>query len=104
MTYTEFFGTSPVEAMKLLKCLADDSSPPLMACPCGGERKLRDCHGPKLTELRPHLCPTQFEIELREMIKLVRAEGIGFSKSKVMPKRMWKQRKRQWRKRSKRKR
>ena len=102
--YMEFFGTSLIEAMKLLKCLADDFAPPLMACPCGGGRKLRDCHGPKLMELRPHLSPKQFEIELREMIKLVRAEGIRFPKSEVMPKRMWKQRERQWRKRSKRKR
>ena len=102
--YAEFFGTSPVEAMTLLKCLADDFAPPLMACPCGGGSKLRDCHGPKLTELRPYLSPKQFETELREMIKLVQAAGIRFPKSKVMPKRMWKQRERQWRKRSKRKR
>ena len=101
--YMEFFGASGVEVMKLLKCLADDFAPPLMACPCGGGRKLRDCHGPKLTELRPHLSPKQFEIELREMIKLVRALGIRFPESKVMPKRMWKQQERQWRKRTKRK-
>ncbi len=102
--YKEFFGTSLVGAMKLLKCLADDIAPPLMACPCDGGRKLRDCHDPKLTELRPHLSPSQFETELREMIKLVQAEGIPFPKSKVMPKRMWKQKERQWRKRNKRKR
>ena len=101
--YMKFFGTSLVEVMRLLKCLADDFAPPLMVCPCGGGRKLRDCHGPKLTELRPHLSPKQFEIELREMIKLVRAAGIRFPESKVMPKRMWKQRERQWRKRNKRK-
>ena len=102
--YLEFFGTSLVEAMKLLKCLADDFSPPFMACPCGGGRKLRDCHGPKLTELRPHLPPKQFEIELREMIKLARAEGIRLPERKIMPRRMWKRRERQRQKRSKRKR
>ena len=102
--YTEFFGTYPVEAMKLLKCLADDFAPPLMACPCGRGSKLRDCHAPKLTELRPYLPPKQFEKELRDMIKLLRAAGVRFPESKVMPKRMWKQRERQWRKKSKRKR
>ena len=102
--YTEFFGTTPVEAMKLLKYLADDSAPPLMGCPCGGGSKLQMCHGPKLTELRPHLSPKQFETELREMIKLLRAVGFQFPESKVMPKRMWKQRQRQWRKKNKRKR
>ena len=101
--YMKFFGTSLVEAMKLLKCLADDFAPPLMVCPCGGGRKLRDCHGAKLTELRPHLPPKQFEIELREMIKLLRAEKIRFPESKVMPQQMWKQRERKWRKRNKRK-
>jgi len=102
--YTEFFGSSPVEAMKLLKCLADDSVPPLMACPCGGGTKLRECHGPKLTELRPHLPAKQFENELREMMDLLRARGVQFPESKVLPKRMWRRRKRQWRKKNKRKR
>ena len=75
-----------------------------MACPCEGGRKLRDCHGPKLAELRPHLPPKQFETELREMIKLARAGGIRLPERKIMPKRMWKRRERQWQKRSKRKR
>ena len=99
--YMKFFETSPVGAMKLLKCLADDFAPPLMACPCGGGRKLQDCHGPKLTELRPHLLPNQFETELVEMIKLARAAGIRFSESKVRPKRIYKKRDRQRRKRNK---
>ena len=91
--YMGFFEVPPIEAMKLLKCLADDIAPPLMACPCGGRRKLRDCHAPQLTELRPHLPPKQFEIELRGMIKLVRARkarvsrrrptSIGFSRASV---------------------
>ena len=96
--YNEFFETSLITSMKLLKCLVDDFAPSLMACPCGGGRNLRDCHGPKLTELRPHLLPKQFETELREMSKFVRAKGIQFPKSK----RMWKQRERQGQKRNKR--
>ncbi len=102
--YVEFFKVPLIEAMKLLKCLADNFSPPLMACPCGGGRKLRDCHGPKLTVLRPHLSSTQFEMELREMIKLAGTNGIRFPESSVMPKRMLKQQERQRRKNSKRKR
>ena len=82
----------------------DDSAPPLMACPCEEGRKLRDCHGPKLAELRPHLPPKQFETELREMIQLARAGGIRLPERKIMLKRMWKCRERQWQKRSKRKR
>ena len=99
--YMKFFGTPLVQVMELLKCLADDFAPPLMACPCGGGRKLRDCHGPKLTELRSHLPPKRFETELLDMIKLARAAGIRFSESKVRPKRIYKKRDRQRRKRNK---
>ena len=91
----EFFETSLVEAMPPLKCLADDSAPPLMACPREEGRKLRDCHGPKFAELRPHLPPKQFETELREMIQLARAGGIRLPERKIMLKRMWKRRERQ---------
>lgn len=101
--YTEFFETSPIEAMKLLKCLADDSAPPLMRCPCGRGNKLQGCHGPKLMELRPHLSPKQFETELRDMMHLLRALKIPFPESKVMPKRILKQRARQKRRKHKRK-
>ena len=99
--YMKFFGTPLVQVMELLKCLADDFAPPLMACPCGGGSKLRDCHGPKLTELRSHLPPKRFETELLDMIKLARAAGIRFSESKVRPKRIYKKRDRQRRKRNK---
>ena len=102
--YMEFFGTNLVEAMKLLKCLADDTAPPLMECPCGIGNKLQECHGPKLMELRSHLTPKQFEKELRDMVKLLRVAKIPFPESKVLPKRMWKQRLRQLRKKDKRKR
>ena len=96
--YAEFFGVAPIEAMKLLKCLADDFAPPLMACPCGSELKLRDCHGPKLEELRLFLSPQRFEMELREMIKLARAAKIPVPERKIMPRRMWKRKQRDLRK------
>jgi len=95
--YTEFFGTSGITAMKLLKCLADDSAPPLMTCPCGAGGKLKDCHGPKLDELRSHLPPRRFEAELREMIKIAKTLEIRLPKSQVTPKRMWKQEQRRLR-------
>ncbi|CAG0975569.1 hypothetical protein BURK2_01551 [Burkholderiales bacterium] len=98
--YKEFFGTSGIAAMKLLKCLADGSAPPLMRCPCGSESKLKDCHAPKLDELRPHLPPSRFEAELRQMILLARAAGMRLPESRIMPKRMWKAKKRRSRKRT----
>lgn len=102
--YGEFFGTAPVETLKLLKCLADDVAAPVMACPCGAESKLRDCHGPRLGDLRPHQPPTRFEAELMEMIGILRRAGIAFPESKVIPKRMQKQQNRRWRRKMRRRR
>ena len=96
--YAEFFEVAPIEAMKLLKCLADDFAPPLMACPCGENRKLQDCHGPKLDQLRPFLPVQQFEMELREMINCARAAKIRLPERKVLPKKMWKRKQRNLRK------
>ena len=69
--YVEYFGVSFPSALKLLKNLADDFAPPLAACPCGGGKKLRHCHGPKLAEIRAHQKPNEFESELRSVIKLL---------------------------------
>jgi uncharacterized protein YchJ len=90
-TLQEFFDNSGIPAMKLLKCLADAWAPPLMACPCESGRKHRDCHGPKLDELRPHLSQRQFEEELRQMVNAAQQARIDLPESQVMPKRMWKQ-------------
>lgn len=70
--YVEFFGSSGIAAMKLLKCLADDTASPLMACPCGKGNKLKDCHGPKLDELRLFFPPKHFAAERQQMIALFR--------------------------------
>lgn len=90
--YGEFFAVRPVTAMKLLKLLADSFAPPLMACPCGSGRKLQDCHGPKLDELRPLLPPGHFETDLREMITTAEAAGIRLPERDVLPKRMLRKR------------
>lgn len=96
--YGEHFGTEFIPTLKLLKCLADDFAPPLSPCPCESGLKLRECHGPKLDELRPHYPPERFEAELREMIKQLRREEIPFPEGRVMPKRMLKQQERRLRK------
>ena len=87
--YTEFFGTSRIAAMGLLKCLADGWAPPLMGCPCGSGCKLRDCHSRKLNELRPHLPRDSFEAEHRQIIDECRRARIRF-KGSVMTKKMLK--------------
>jgi len=99
--YMEHFGANAITTLKLLKCLADDFAPPLGPCPCGNGRKLKDCHGPKLEELRPHYRPELFEFELRQMINAAHAADIDLPDHDVMPKRMWKQKQSRLRKQAK---
>lgn len=94
--YAGHFGTDPITAMKFLKCLADDLAPPASRCPCRSGRKLAECHGPKLDELRPHYPARMFEIELRELIDIARQTNIDLPERSVLPKRMWKNRRRRW--------
>jgi len=96
--YMGHFGTEIVPTLKLLKCLADDFAPPLSSCPCDSGRTLRDCHSPKLDELRPHYSPEEFEGELRWLIKRAKAQNFPLPERSVTPKRIWKQQQRRLRK------
>lgn len=87
--YKEFFETSMIGAMKLLKCLADDCASPLMACPCGSDRRLEACHGPRLVALESHQSPREFERELWAIIRRLRAAGFRLPERSLMPKRLW---------------
>jgi len=102
--YQEFFAVGPITVMKLLKLLADNLAPQLMACPCDSGRKLQDCHGSKLDELRPLLPPEYFEQELREMISAMQAADIRLPERNVMPKRMLRNREKRRRKKAQRRR
>lgn len=97
--YSEFFAVSPITAMKFLKLLADNTSPPI-ACPCNSGLKLQDCHNPKLDELRSLLLPEHFEKELREMINATKANNIKLPERDVMPKRMLRNLRRQRRRKA----
>ena len=66
--YADFFGTSRYDSILLLKCLADGVVPPLDRCPCGSGRKVKNCHGPRLSALRSHQTAQAFEDELREVM------------------------------------
>ena len=96
--YQEFFGVGPITAMKFLKLLVDDYGPPLMPCLCGSGRYLRDCHGPKLDELRSLLPTKHFGTDLRDMIIAAQAANLRLPEREVMPKRMWQNRKKRLRK------
>ena len=74
--YIEFFYVDIPATMSLLKLLADDIRAPLMKCPCGSGGTLRDCHGPRVDELRGALSQREFDHDLRELIVLAQAAGI----------------------------
>jgi hypothetical protein len=74
----------------------------VMACPCDSGRKLQDCHGPKLDELRPLLPPEHFEKDLREMITEARAANIKLPDRDVMPRRMFRNREKRRRRKAQR--
>ena len=97
--YAEFFDTFPLVAMQLLKTLADNTAPSMMRCPCNSGKRLGDCHAPKLEELRPLLPADHFAQELKSMIAEARALKIPLPTRRVIPRRMWRQKERQWRKR-----
>lgn len=84
--YAEFFEIDPISALKLLKLLADDFAPPLMACPCNlGRKRLRDCHGPRLGELRLFMTPKSFKLELEYLVQFLYKSGVRFPKSSILP-------------------
>jgi len=98
--YKDFFGASGISTLRLLKLLADDFAPPLMTCPCGTGMKLKECHGPRLAELRPHYRPQFFGAELRSMIEAAEAEGVELPEREVLPRAMWRKRERHRRKKT----
>lgn len=74
--YIEFFSVNAPAAMALLKLLADSLTAPLMKCPCGSGVPLRDCHGPRVDQLRGAFSPEAFERDLRGFIALARSAGV----------------------------
>ncbi len=89
--YSEFMDTEAVTAMKLLKLLAEGRFPSRIPCPCGGGRRLSECHAHRLEQLRPHASREQIEKELGAFIAWFGEANRSLPLSQVMPKRMWKQ-------------
>ena len=85
--YLECFTVDVPATMSLLKLLADNINAPLMKCPCRSGATLRDCHGPRVDQLRAVLSPAEFERELREFIVLARAVGIHIPRA-ALPRRL----------------
>lgn len=67
--YKEYFQTNALVTTKLLKLLASEFPPANTRCPCKNGKRLVECHGPKLDELRLHYWPQHFNAELQGIVK-----------------------------------
>ena len=85
--YMEFFRVDLPNTMSLLRLMADDIAPPLMKCPCRSGARLRDCHGPKIDQLRSVLHPREVERDLRQFIAAARGAGIHVPRA-ALPRRL----------------
>jgi len=69
--YNRFFGTlDDLVSLRILEVLARGQCPDLAHCPCGSQRPLRECHGPRMAELSPHYSAREFYEELADMLAL----------------------------------
>lgn len=91
--YLEFFTVDVPATMSLLRLLADNINAPLMKCPCRSGNKLRDCHGPRVDQLRAALSPGEFERDLREFLAAARVAGIRIPKAALCRRLMRRERK-----------
>ena len=95
--YSEFFMVDVPATMSLLRLLADNINAPLMKCPCRSGRRLRDCHGPRVDQLRAALSPDEFERDFREFLAAARAAGIRIPIA-ALPRRLMRRERKKWRK------
>ncbi len=59
--YTEFFGTSSdLVVLELLKIIVEDSYRGHLPCPCNSGKRLRNCHGKQIREMKEQQNREQF--------------------------------------------
>ena len=92
--YNDHLATGTAETLMLLSCLASSSAPRRKKCPCGTGKKLKDCHGPRLKELRSFGSRRSFRCELEKLIAVARRDGVRFSRRLVLPERSRRKRRR----------
>jgi hypothetical protein len=63
------------QVLGLLKILADDNYRGHALCPCGSNKKVRNCHGDLLRESRNYQKPYNFMEELLHILKLLMANN-----------------------------
>ena len=59
--YKEFFGTdSDLSVLELLKIIVEDNYRGHISCPCESRKRLRNCHGPQIREIKDQQSREQF--------------------------------------------
>lgn len=86
--YKEIFNTdSDLCVLLLLKILVENSYRGHLPCPCESGKKLRNCHGPKLREIKEHQSRKHFSEDFLMCFKVYTDDGgklpAGFSTKKL---------------------
>lgn len=71
--YQELFGTEKYDiVIGLLIILANDSYRGHIKCVCGSGKRLRNCHGKILLELRKYQTPIEYQTDMEAIMELLR--------------------------------
>ena len=92
--YNEYFSTGTAQTLELVSCLAVRSARRFKRCPCGAPKKLKDCHGPSLKELRPHSSSQFFRADLEAIMGVASEDGVRFPRHRLLDGRPRKKRRR----------
>lgn len=96
--YTDYFATDDLTTLKLLKILADGTYRGFMFCPCGSQKEISACHGPRLQELAPVQSSGEFATDLRNLTGFLKSKGQRLPEREVAPKKTLRRRNRKRRK------
>lgn len=74
--YKEFFETdSELVVIELLKIIIEDSYRGHMPCPCASGKRLRNCHGPKIVEIKEQQTREQFFSDFVDCLQIYTNSG-----------------------------
>lgn len=75
--YKKEFGTNDIWTIyRLMKYLCDYSYPGFDLCLCNSGKRLFECHGEKIMELKQLQYPWQFQIERKQIRKFLQKSSV----------------------------
>jgi len=97
--YSDLFSVQDNwQVLGMLKILADDNYRGHALCPCGSNKKVRNCHGALLKEIRDYQKTTDYMIEYINILNLLKSNNPNKNLIKYIPKELIKHKKKKKRK------